>query len=78
MVRLEVSMPNFKVTWLSGYGDADGTSQVVSFDEMKDFGLDAYMGDDWERDFLMLNVGEELLVGGPCGLEEVKYERLSI
>jgi hypothetical protein len=71
-------MPNFKVTWLSGYGDADGTSQVVSFEEMKDFGLDAYMGDDWERDFLMLNVGEELLVGGPSGYEEVKYERLSI
>ena len=45
---------------------------------MKDFGLDAYMGDDWERDFLMLNVGEELLVGGPSGYEEVKYERLSI
>ena len=71
-------MPNFKVTWLSGYGDADGTSQVVSFEEMKDFGLDAYMGDDWEGDFLMLNVGEELLVGGPSGYEEVKYERLSI
>ena len=71
-------MPNYKVTWLSGYGDADGTSKVVSFEEMKDFGLDAYMGDDWERDFLMLNVGEELLVGGPSGYEEVKYERLSI
>ena len=78
MVRLEVSMPNFKVTWLSGYGDADGTSKVFSFEEIKEHNLDAYMGDDWERDFLMLNVGEELLVGGPDGYEEVKYERLSI
>ena len=47
-------MPNFKVTWLSGYGDADGTSKVFSFEEIKEHNLDAYMGDDWERDFLML------------------------
>lgn len=70
-------MLKFKCTWLSGYGDADGTSKNFSFSEIKDFNLDAYMGDDWERDFKMLNIGEELLVGGPCGIEEVKYERVA-
>ena len=69
-------MPKFKCTYLYGYGDADDTSQIFTLDEMKEHNLDAYMGDDWERDFTMLNVGEELLVGGPCGMEEVKYERI--
>jgi len=27
---------------------------------------------------VLFRSGEELLVGGPCGLEEVKYEKLSI
>lgn len=67
----------FKVTWLSGYGDNDGKSAFHSLKEIQDWNLDAYMGDDWFRDFDMLQVGEELLVGGPCGLEEVKYERIS-
>jgi len=70
-------MLKFKCTWLSGYGQNDGKSQIVSFEELKDWNLDAYMGDEWERDFTMLNIGEELLVGGPCGLEEVKYERIA-
>jgi|TARA_Y100000289_G_C3910651_1_gene144459 hypothetical protein len=67
----------FKVTWLSGYGDNNGKSAFHSLKEIQDWNLDAYLGDDWFRDFEMLNVGEELLVGGPCGLEEVKYERIS-
>jgi len=70
-------MPNYKVTWLSGYGDNDGKSEIHSLQEISDWGLDAYMGDEWKRDFTMLNVGEELLVSGPCGIEEVKYERIS-
>ena len=70
-------MLKFKCTWLSGYGELDGSSMNFSFSEIKDFNLDAYLGDDWERDFKMLNVGEELLVGGPCGIEEVKYERVA-
>ena len=69
--------PKFLVTWLSGYGDADGQSEVHSLKEISTWGLDAYMGDHWEKDFTMLQVGQELLVGGPCGLEEVKYERIS-
>ena len=71
-------MLKFKCTWLSGYGHNDGRSEIYTLDEMKDHNLDAYMGDEWESDFTMLNVGEELLVNGPCGIEEVKYERLSI
>jgi hypothetical protein len=67
----------FKCTYLYGYGDADDTSHIFTLEEMKDHNLDAYMGDDWSRDFEMLQVGEELLVGGPCGSEEVKYERIS-
>jgi len=51
--------------------------RIHSLKEIQDWNLDAYMGDDWLRDFEMLQVGEELLVGGPCGLEEVKYERIS-
>ena len=70
-------MLKFKCTWLSGYGGLDGSSMNFSFNEIKDFNLDAYLGDEWERDFKMLNVGEELLVSGPDGLEEVKYERIA-
>ena len=67
----------FKVTWFCGYGDNDVQTAIHSLKELKTWNLDAYMGDEWKRDFEMLNVGEELLVGGPCGLEEVKYERIS-
>jgi len=67
----------FKVTWLSGYGDNDGQTAIHSLKELETWNLDAYMGDEWEKEFAMLNIGEELLVGGPCGVEEVKYERIS-
>tara|TARA_Y100001937_G_C7082752_1_gene313839 strand:- start:720 stop:965 length:246 start_codon:yes stop_codon:yes gene_type:complete len=68
--------PKFLVTWLSGYGDNDGKQEIHTLEEISTWGLDAYMGDYWRNDFAMLQVGEELLVGGPCGTSEVKYERM--
>lgn len=70
-------MLKFKCTWLSGYGDADGKSEVFTLEELKDHNLEAYLGDYWINDFNMLNIGEEFLVGGPSGYEEVKYERIA-
>lgn len=73
-------MPNsftqYKVTWINGYGDNDGKSEVVDFNELRDWNLDAYLGDDWDRELLDMNVGELKKVYGPCGVEEVHYERV--
>ena len=41
----------FKVTWKRGYGDSDGKSEIVNFDELLDWNLDAYLGDEWIDEF---------------------------
>jgi hypothetical protein len=71
-------MMKFKVTWKRGYGDSDGKSEIVNFDELLDWNLDAYLGDEWIDEFKEMTVGGDIkYVYGPCGEEEVHYERIA-
>ena len=67
----------FQGTIICGYGDNDGKTENYTLKELKNHNLDAYLGDDWLEDFKSLDINQEILVSGPCGLEQVKYRRLS-
>jgi hypothetical protein len=70
-------MRNFKVTWIHGYGENDGKSEKVHFNDLDSYGLDAYIGDEWKEEFLQMQIGEVKEIYGPDGFEEVHYERIS-
>jgi len=71
-----MQMKKFKVTWVQGYACSSNHSEEHDLEEIFSWNLSPYLGDDYKKFFENIKVGETKTVYGPCGIEEVTYERI--